>query len=79
VQNAVAKIIFILISILFQNWVVPEIIHTPPTEEISTIRRGRGGSQNLFLIIVNVLGRPKWVVGLTSNFLCGGGTVWIFT
>ena len=24
------------------NWVVPEKIHTPPTEEISAIRRGRG-------------------------------------
>ena len=23
-------------------WVVPEKIHTPPTEEISAIRRGRG-------------------------------------
>jgi hypothetical protein len=27
----------------------------------------------LFLIIVNVLGHPKGVGGLTSNFLCGGG------
>jgi hypothetical protein len=24
------------------HWVVPEKIHTPPTEEISAIRRGRG-------------------------------------
>jgi hypothetical protein len=24
------------------NWVVPEKIHTPPTEEISAVRRGRG-------------------------------------
>ena len=49
--------------------VIPEKTHTPPTEEISAVRRGRG----LFLIIGNVLGNPKGVVGLTSNFLCGGG------
>ena len=24
------------------HWVVPEKIHTPPTEEISAVRRGRG-------------------------------------
>ena len=24
------------------NWVVPEKIHAPPTEEISAVRRGRG-------------------------------------
>jgi hypothetical protein len=28
-------------------WVVPEKIHTPPTEEISAVRRGRG-RQNCF-------------------------------
>jgi hypothetical protein len=32
-----------------------------------------GGETKLFLIIVNVLGHPKGVGGLTSNFLCGGG------
>ena len=32
-----------------------------------------GGEKKLFLIIVNVLGHPKGVGGLTSNFLCGGG------
>jgi hypothetical protein len=32
-----------------------------------------GGKTKLFLIIVNVLGHPKGVGGLTSNFLCGGG------
>ncbi len=32
---------------------------------------GRG--EKLFLIIVNVLGHPKGVGGLTSYFLCGGG------
>ena len=52
-------------------WVVPEKIHTSPTEEISAIRRGRG--KKLFLIIVNVLVHPKEVGGSTSYFLCGGG------
>jgi hypothetical protein len=46
-------------------------IHNPPTEEISAVRRG--GEKKLFLIIVNVLGHPKEVGGLTSYFLCGGG------
>jgi hypothetical protein len=32
-----------------------------------------GGEKKLFLIIVNVLGHPKGVGGLTSNFLCGDG------
>jgi hypothetical protein len=27
---------------LAEEWVVPEKIHTPPTEEISAVRRGRG-------------------------------------
>ena len=53
------------------QWVVPEKIHTPPTEEISAVWRGRG--EKLFLIIVNVLGHPKGVGGLTSYFLRGGG------
>jgi hypothetical protein len=43
-------------------------IHTPPTEEISAVQRGRGDKT---MIIVNVLGHPKGVGGLTSNFLCG--------
>ena len=43
----------------------------PPTEEISAIQRG--GEKKLFLIMVSVLGRPKGVGGLTSNFLRGGG------
>ena len=34
---------------------------------------GGGGETKLFLIIVNVLGHPKGVGGLTSNFLRGGG------
>ena len=34
---------------------------------------GGGGEKKLFLIIVNVLGHPKGVGGLTSNFLRGGG------
>jgi hypothetical protein len=32
---------------------------------------GGGGEKKLFLIIVNVLGHPKEVGGLTSYFLCG--------
>jgi hypothetical protein len=32
-----------------------------------------GGEKKLFLIIVNVLGHPKGVWGLTSYFLHGGG------
>jgi hypothetical protein len=39
------------------NWVVPERIHTPPLEEISAVRRGRG--ENMFLIIVSVLARTS--------------------
>ena len=34
---------------------------------------GEGGEKKLFLIIVNVLGHPKGVGGLTSYFLRGGG------
>jgi hypothetical protein len=34
---------------------------------------GGGGEKKLFLIIVNVLGHPKWVGGLTSYFRHGGG------
>ncbi len=34
---------------------------------------GAGGEKKLFLIIVNVLGHPKGVGGLTSYFLHGGG------
>jgi carbon monoxide dehydrogenase subunit G len=34
---------------------------------------GGGGEKKLFLIIVNVLGHPKGVGGLTSYFLHGGG------
>jgi hypothetical protein len=54
--------------LLLQYWDVPEKIHTPPTEEISGVRRERGEK-----IIVTVLGHPKVVGGFTSNFLCGGG------
>jgi hypothetical protein len=31
-----------LIIVNKQKWVVPEKIHTPPMEEISAVRRGRG-------------------------------------
>jgi hypothetical protein len=34
---------------------------------------GEGGEKKLFVIIVNVLGHPKGVGGLTSNFLHGDG------
>ena len=34
---------------------------------------GGGGEKKLFLVIGNVLGHPKRVGGLTSNFLHGGG------
>jgi hypothetical protein len=53
--------------------VIPEKIHTLPTEEISAVRRGRGEkivSDNSKCITV---GHPKGVGGLTSYFLCGGG------
>ena len=53
------------------NGLVPEQIHTLPTEEISAVRRG--GGRKFFLIIHSVLGHPKGVGGLTSNFLRGGG------
>jgi hypothetical protein len=52
-------------------WVVPEKIHTPPTEEISAVRRGRGDkivSDNSKCIRTS-----KGVGGSTSNFLHGDG------
>ncbi len=33
---------FVDTSSNFYYWVVPEKIHTPPTKEISAVRRGRG-------------------------------------
>jgi hypothetical protein len=33
---------FILNEVVENNWVVPEKFHTPPTEEISAVGRGRG-------------------------------------
>ena len=55
------------------HWVVPEKIHTnlPPWRKFLP-SRGEG-EKKLFLIIVNVLGHPKEVGGLTSYFLHGGG------
>ena len=47
-------------------------IHTPATEEISAVRRGR---RDKTMIIVNVLGHPKGVGGLTSSV----GVVWMFS
>jgi hypothetical protein len=45
---------------------------TLPPQRKFLLSRG-GGEEKLFLIIVSVLGHPKGVGGLTSNFLCGGG------
>ena len=53
------------------KWVIPEKIHTPPRRKFLPSRGG--GEKKLFLIIVNVLGHPKRVGGLTSYFLRGGG------
>ena len=53
-----------------EKWVVPEKIHTPPTEDISAVRRGRGEkivSDNSKCIRTSEGGR-----GLTSYFLRGG-------
>ena len=50
---------------LAEEWVVPEKIHTPPTEEISAVRRGRGDKI--------VSDNNKCIRTLTSNFLRGGG------
>ena len=44
-----------------------------PKDEISACGGGGGGEKNLFPIIVNVLGHPKGIGVLTSNFLRGGG------
>jgi hypothetical protein len=57
------------------KWVVPEKIHTPPTEEISAARRGRG--DKIVSDNSKCLGHPKGVGGLTSNFL--RGVVWMFS
>jgi hypothetical protein len=51
------------------HWVVPEKIHTPPTEEISAVRRGdKIVSDNSKCIRTSEGGR-----GVNSNFLRGGG------
>jgi hypothetical protein len=62
-----------LVIALWWNWVVPEKIHTPPPPRRKFLPSGGGGEKKLFLIIVNVLGHPKRVGGLTSYFLRGGG------
>ena len=59
------------LQIVVCKWVVPEKIHTPPPQRKFLLSKG-GGEKKLFLIIVSVLGHPKGVGGLTSNFLCGG-------
>jgi hypothetical protein len=48
----------------YSHRVVPEKIHTPPTEDISAVRRGRGGK--IVSEIINVLGHPKGVGGLSQ-------------
>jgi hypothetical protein len=48
------------------KWVVPEKIHTPPTEEI--LPSGGGGETKSFLIIVNVLGFRTSEGGRGVNF-----------
>ena len=45
----------------------------PPRRKFLPSGGGGGGETKLFLIIVNVLGHPKGVGGLTSNFLRVGG------
>ena len=71
-------------STIDRHWVTPEKIHTPPRtpEKIHTppppprrkfLPSRRVGENKLFLIIVSVLGDPKGVGGLTSNFLHRGG------
>jgi hypothetical protein len=59
-------------TIVIYDWVVPEKIHTPPRRKF--LPSGGGGEKKLFLVIGNfVLGHPKGVGGLTSNFPRGGG------
>jgi hypothetical protein len=53
------------------QWVVPEKIHTPPTEEISAVRRGRG--EKIVSDNSKCIRTSKGVGGLTSYFLRGGG------
>jgi hypothetical protein len=53
------------------QWVIPEKIHIPPTEEISAVRRGRGEkivSDNSKCIRTSKGGR-----GVNFYFLRGGG------
>jgi hypothetical protein len=58
------------------SWVIPEKIRTPPTEEISAVRRGKKKivSHNSKCIRTYSGGR-----GLTFNFLCSVGVVWMFS
>ena len=68
-----ATIIFMFTNIYTRHshWVVPEKIHTPPTVEISAVRRGRG--EKIVSDNNKCIRTPKGVGGLTSNFPRGGG------
>jgi hypothetical protein len=57
--------------------VVPEKIYTPPTEEIFAVRRGRG--EKIVSDNNKCIRTSEGVGGLTSNFLCGVGEVWMFS
>jgi hypothetical protein len=58
---------------MYNTIIIKESKILPPMEGISAVRGGGEGLEKLFLIIVNVLGHPKGVGGLTSYFLRGGG------
>ena len=55
----------------FRNGLFQKRSILPPQRKF--LPSGGGGEKKLFLIIVNILGHPKGVGGLTSYFLHGGG------
>jgi hypothetical protein len=65
------KQFFNLVIAKYRNGSFQKRSTLPPRRKF--LPSGGGGERKLFLIIVNVLGHPKGVGGLTSNFLCGGG------
>ena len=54
------------------DWVIPKIIHTPPTEEIFTIQREEGNCLKNFLNLYRV-SREEGVL-LISSVVVGGMT-----